>query len=114
MSKTIQPSESRQTAPAGGLLGLMSVEQVAQELGYSVWHVYYLTSKGMIPHLKVNGGRLRFVASEILEWLKAGRNANTERTAEIEAMAEAKLQEMKAKSTAKRQRKGAKSNVASV
>jgi len=48
---------------------LMDVEQVATMLKISKSHVYHLTSKELIPHLKVFG-KLLFNYEDIIGWIK--------------------------------------------
>ena len=47
-----------------------TVTELANYLKMSVSHVYSLTSKKEIPHIKVLGKKLLFEKSEILNWLK--------------------------------------------
>jgi excisionase family DNA binding protein len=49
----------------------MDVSDLAQFLKMSESHVYTLTSKKEIPHIKMSGKKLLFDKSEILEWLKS-------------------------------------------
>jgi excisionase family DNA binding protein len=49
----------------------MDVNELASYLKMSISHVYTLTSKREIPHIKVLGKKLLFDKSEILEWLKS-------------------------------------------
>jgi excisionase family DNA binding protein len=49
----------------------MEVSDVASYLRMSVSHVYTLTSKREIPHIKLSGKKLLFDKSEIMEWLKS-------------------------------------------
>lgn len=102
-----KPSVSRHTAPEGVALGLMTLEQVASELGLSKAYLYSLTSKRIIPHYKPRGGRVFFDASEVREWVLTGR---IKTTAELEVQAEA---HGKALEENRRARRG-RSNVASV
>ena len=48
---------------------LMDVDQVATMLKISKSHVYHLTSKELIPHLKVFG-KLLFNYDDIIGWIK--------------------------------------------
>lgn len=99
-----KPRESRHTAPEGGRLGLMTIDQVAQELGLSKAYIYSLTSAKEIPFYKPRGGRIFFDASEVREWVKSHRVKDD---AELEAVADAKYQELE------RKRKSVGSNSAS-
>jgi excisionase family DNA binding protein len=49
----------------------MDVNELASYLKMSTSHVYTLTSKKEIPHIKVLGKKLLFDKSEILDWLKS-------------------------------------------
>lgn len=85
-------------APTSGALGMMTIEQVAQELGLSKSHIYALTSKKEIPHYKPRGGRIFFDVREIREWLSQGRiKTNREIAEQAEAHSKAKEAERKAK-----------------
>lgn len=48
----------------------MDVNEVAQFLKMSSSHIYTLTSRKEIPHMKVLGKKLLFDKSEILDWLR--------------------------------------------
>lgn len=49
---------------------IMSAQQVAEFLGYSVGYIYILVHEGRIPYYKPNGGKLFFFRSEIIEYIK--------------------------------------------
>ena len=51
--------------------GVWNAKDVAQCLQVSVGHVYNLKFKGLIPYRK-RGRLLRFIPSEILDWLNKG------------------------------------------
>ena len=48
----------------------MDVNELASFLKMSVSHIYTLTSRKEIPHMKVLGKKLLFDKSEILDWLR--------------------------------------------
>lgn len=47
---------------------IMRVEQVAEMLQFSKWHIYRLVNQNKIPFYK-KGKTLFFMSAEILEWL---------------------------------------------
>jgi excisionase family DNA binding protein len=49
---------------------VMTMEEVAKYLSFSVKHVQRLVANGEIPHSRV-GGQLRFLKSRIDEWIRA-------------------------------------------
>ena len=49
----------------------MDVNEVATYLKMSTSHIYTLTSKRQIPHIKVLGKKVLFDKTEILDWLKS-------------------------------------------
>ena len=53
----------------------LHVEGVALLTGYKQSYIYKLWRLRQIPGHKPNGGRLYFLRSEIMEWIKAGRRA---------------------------------------
>jgi len=63
---------------------LLDVKEAAKYLNLAVATIYIKASKREIPHLK-QGKKLRFLKSDLLEWVKAGRKATTK---EIEANGE--------------------------
>ena len=73
--------ELKQTEPENEL---MDVKQASDYLNLAVATIYIKVSKREIPHLK-QGKKLRFLKSDLLEWVKAGRKATTK---EIEANGE--------------------------
>jgi excisionase family DNA binding protein len=48
-----------------------NVTELAEYLKMSVSHIYSLTSKKEIPHIKLLGKKLLFEKKEILNWLKS-------------------------------------------
>lgn len=49
---------------------VMTAEEVAKYLSFSVKHVYRLATHGQIPYSRI-GGHLRFLKSRIDEWIRA-------------------------------------------
>jgi excisionase family DNA binding protein len=56
----------------GPLPRLLTIEQLADQLGASTRHIRRLVSEHRIPFLKV-GWLVRFDAAEIVDWLDASR-----------------------------------------
>lgn len=55
------------------LIQIWRIKDVASVLDCSVGHIYNLCSQKMIPfHKKGKRGRLYFIPSEILDWIKDG------------------------------------------
>ena len=50
---------------------ILRVEQVAEMLGYSKWHVYRLVNQKKIPFRK-KGKTLFFMSQEIFDWVNQG------------------------------------------
>ena len=50
---------------------ILRVEQVADMLGYSKWHIYRLVSQNKIPSRK-KGKTLFFMSQEIFDWVNQG------------------------------------------
>lgn len=53
---------------------LMSVAEVAEELGYCLQHTYKLIEQGVIPSIKADGGRrarVRIPRKAFIEYIKA-------------------------------------------
>ena len=53
---------------------LMDVTDAAKYLNLAVATLYIKVSKKQIPHIK-KGKKLRFLRSDLLDWLKSGRKA---------------------------------------
>lgn len=49
---------------------LLTAEQVAEMLGFTVGTIYNLVSQGRIPYIKLSKRALRFRADEIDKWIK--------------------------------------------
>jgi excisionase family DNA binding protein len=49
----------------------LNVTELSEYLKMSTSHIYSLTSRKEIPHIKVLGKKLLFEKSEILNWLKS-------------------------------------------
>ena len=74
---------------------LMNVDEAAEFLGLSKSSIYSMTCKGVLPIMKMNGGRkLYFSRNDLMEFLKAGRKMTD---AEIEASPEQFLKPLKKK-----------------
>lgn len=50
---------------------ILRVEQVAEMLQFSKWHIYRLVNQNKIP-FKKKGKTLFFMMDEILEWIEEG------------------------------------------
>ena len=50
---------------------ILRVEQVAQMLQFSKWHIYRLVNQNKIPFYK-KGKTLFFMSKEIFEWIDQG------------------------------------------
>jgi excisionase family DNA binding protein len=61
-SKTLTPIFDNQ---------ILRVEQVAEMLQFSKWHVYRLVSQKKLPSYK-RGKTLFFMKAEIIEWINEG------------------------------------------
>jgi excisionase family DNA binding protein len=48
---------------------IMRVEQVADMMSFSKWHIYRLVNQNKIPYYK-KGKTLFFMSAEIFEWVK--------------------------------------------
>lgn len=72
----------------------LNIEEIASLINVSKQHVYFLTSKKQIPHVK-KGKRLYFYKSEILQWLKEGEQKTDK---EIDDMANEYLEKTRTKS----------------
>lgn len=75
MNKIIinKPKSSRvQQTPKKEELGenILNVNEVAKMLDLSVSHVYFLTSKKAIPHIKLLNKKVLFDKREIENWLE--------------------------------------------
>lgn len=57
---------------------LLDAEQVAEIIGMRVEHVYALSRRGQIPHLRF-GRTLRFRAEAIDAWLRAAERGTVRR-----------------------------------
>jgi excisionase family DNA binding protein len=53
---------------------ILRVEQVAEMLQFSKWHIYRLVNQDKIPFYK-KGKTLFFMSAEILEWLQEKESA---------------------------------------
>jgi len=53
----------------------LNVEEVAKLIGYKETSIYGLVKKDKIPYYKK--GKLFFLKSEIIEWLKAGKQTTS-------------------------------------
>lgn len=51
------------------MTNLLTIEDLADKLGYSVGHIYNLVSRGEIPYKKLSRKALRFDPREIEEWI---------------------------------------------
>jgi excisionase family DNA binding protein len=49
----------------------MDVKEVSEMLKMSTSHIYTLTSKKVIPHIKLLGKKVLFDKAEINKWLKS-------------------------------------------
>jgi excisionase family DNA binding protein len=49
----------------------MTVKELSKLLKISVSHIYTMTSKKSIPHIKLLGKKVLFDKDEILNWLKS-------------------------------------------
>lgn len=72
---------------------ILSVQQTADLIRLSVQTVYGYVSRNEIPYSK-KGGRLYFLKSEIIEWIKEGRRMTH---TEIKAQAHTYLKQRKRK-----------------
>lgn len=50
---------------------IMRVDQVAEMLQFSKWHIYRLVNQNKIPFYK-KGKTLFFMSNEIIEWINEG------------------------------------------
>ncbi len=55
---------------------LLTIDQLAAQLGITVRHVRRLIAERRVPYLKV-GGLVRFDPAEIAAWLDGGRHPRT-------------------------------------
>jgi excisionase family DNA binding protein len=73
-SKTVKLPSATQSAIDRRLLfdkPIWTIDEVAHFLDYSQGYIYNLVNQKMIPfHQRVRKGRLYFIPSEILEWIK--------------------------------------------
>lgn len=49
---------------------ILTVEEAARLLGFKIDYIYRLTSDRKIPHCKPTNGKLMFVASDLIQWVK--------------------------------------------
>jgi len=79
MNKVIinKPKSSRTQTSKKEELGenILNINEVAKMLDLSVSHVYFLTSKKAIPHIKLLNKKLLFDKKEIENWLDKKRVA---------------------------------------
>ena len=50
-------------------INLLTINTLAEKLGYSVGHIYNLVNQGKIPYKKLSRKALRFDAREIDDWI---------------------------------------------
>jgi len=50
-------------------INLLTINDLAKKLGYSVGHIYNLVNKGKIPYKKLSRKALRFDSREIDNWI---------------------------------------------
>lgn len=78
-SKIVKPTKktkmrgrpSKKTTTANVSQQYLDVNEVAALLRMSVSHVYTLSSKNKIPHIKLLGKKLLFDKDEITTWIKS-------------------------------------------
>lgn len=51
---------------------ILTTDEVAEITKYSRGYIYQLAKRGLIPYHKPNGGKLFFLESEILEFIRRG------------------------------------------
>jgi excisionase family DNA binding protein len=70
-----KPKSSRTQSTKKEELGenMLNVNQVAKMLDLSVSHVYFLTSKKAIPHIKLSNKKVLFDKKDIENWLDKKR-----------------------------------------
>ena len=69
-------SEIRKLKQSDSPDDLMDVTEAAKYLNLAKQTLYIKVSKRQIPHIK-QGKKLRFLKSDLLDWLKQGRKATT-------------------------------------
>lgn len=76
-------NQPQQFAPSGTTEQLLTIQEAATFLNLTVPTIYSKVSKGELPFMK-RGKRLHFSSTELMQYLKDGRNKTN---AEIEAEA---------------------------
>jgi predicted DNA-binding transcriptional regulator AlpA len=61
---------------------IMDISKISKLTGYKESYLHKMVHLREIPFHKPNNGRLVFLRSEILEWIKAGRRATRKEIAE--------------------------------
>jgi excisionase family DNA binding protein len=56
---------------------LLSVDQLAAQIGLSRAHVWRLCREGKIPHVRISNHSIRFDKREVDAWLGAGKRPAT-------------------------------------
>lgn len=52
---------------------LLTVKEISEVLGLSIFRIYQLTRLNKIPHIRINNNIIKFEKAEILNWNNLGR-----------------------------------------
>jgi len=52
-------------------LKLLSVKELSERTGLSIWTIYELVERKRIPHLRLGSRKIYFREEQIIQWLEA-------------------------------------------